>query len=70
MSGFKSMKIFLLILVAAFIAGLVRSKPDVARKVAPTPTPIITPHVSRLNETRVQSSGKIGERKILYQSSR
>ena len=64
------MKMFLLILVAASIAGLMGSKPDVARKFTPTPTPIITPHVSRLKETRVQPAGKIGERKILYQSSR
>jgi hypothetical protein len=64
------MKILLLILMVVFIADVVRRKPDVVRKVNPTPVPLLTPHVSRLKETRVQPSGKIGERKILHQGSR
>src|SRR5688572_5691320 len=55
------MKILLLLSVVALIVSLARSKPDVARKVTPTPAPLIGPHVSRLPGTKLQPSGKIGD---------
>jgi hypothetical protein len=63
---FEIMKILLFILVVVLIVSTVRSKPDVARKVTPTPVPFAQPHVSRLPETRLQPAGKIGEKKIVW----
>jgi hypothetical protein len=63
---FEIMKTLLFILIVVLIVSTVRSKPDVVRKVMPTPVPFAEPHVSRLQESRLQPASKLGEKKIVW----